>query len=86
MSVYESVRPLAEKTSSAIILTPASQQLASKLLELAMLLGLQVISRDHNTKRAKLSIDVCAMFVAAKTIFSNFAITRARAQTIEFDF
>ena len=30
------------------------------------------------TKRAKLSLDVCAMFVAAKTIFSNLAIARAR--------
>ena len=38
----------------------------------------QLISRDHNTKRAKLSLDVCAMFVAAKAIFSNFAIARAR--------
>ena len=37
-----------------------------------------VLTRDHNTKRAKLSIDVCAMFVAAKAIFSNFAIARAR--------
>ena len=39
---------------------------------------IQLISRDHNTKRAKLSLDVCAMFVAAKAIFSNFAIARAR--------
>ena len=46
----------------------------------------QEASRDHNTKRAKLSIDVCAMFVAAKAIFSNFDIARARVQTIEFDF
>ena len=43
-------------------------------------------SGDHNTKRAKLSIDVCAVFVAAKAIFSNFAIARATAQTIESDF
>ena len=32
-------------------------------------------ARDHNTKRAKLSIDVCTMFVA---IFSNFAMAGAR--------
>ena len=36
------------------------------------------VPRDHNTKRANLSIDVCAKFVAAKAIFSNFAIGRAR--------
>ena len=36
------------------------------------------LPRDHNTKRAKLIIDVGAMFVVAKAIFSNFAIARAR--------
>ena len=36
--------------------------------------SLLIRHQDHNTKRAKLSIDVCAMFVAAKAIFSNFAI------------
>ena len=41
-----------------------------------------VLTRDHNTKRAKLGIDVCAMFTATKAIFSNFAIACARAQTI----
>ena len=46
--------------------------------------GHWVSSRDHNTKKVKLSIDVCAMFVAAKVIFSTFV--RARAQTIEFAF
>ena len=43
------------------------------------------VPREYNTKRAKLSIDVCAMFVSAKVIFSNFAIARARVQTIKFD-
>ena len=32
----------------------------------------------YNTKRAKLGINACAMLVAAKSIFSNFAIARAR--------
>ena len=34
--------------------------------------------RDHNTKRGKFSTDFCGMFVAAKAIFNNFAIARAK--------
>ena len=41
-------------------------------------LEIPFVPRDHNTKRAKLSIDVCEMFVAAKAIFSNFAFAHAR--------
>ena len=35
------------------------------------------MSKDHNTKSAKLVIDICAMFAVTKAIFSNFAIARA---------
>ena len=44
----------------------------------------KVSSRDYNTKRAKLSIDVCAMFAASKAILVTSPL---RAQSsVEFDF
>ena len=68
VSVYQCTSVLAFQSTHRMVVVPSATSAPAY----------HTVSRDHNTKRAKLSIDVCAMFVVAKAIFSNFAIARAR--------